>query len=188
MVQRSCLVFAVFVAVTISVSAQQPAVTQLERVTVAEVEVRAGPTLKFPATGKLQLGDSVRVRGRKDDFLEIDPPAGSLSWVSAALVSQINPATLIVQGESETLLRVGSALVRQPLPVELSKVKPGTQLFVMGQKVTFENGEWWPIRPISGESRYIPASAIALPAPGASASARTITGKNASSGSTSEKE
>jgi len=170
---------------------QQPAATtQLERITVEEVEVRAGPSTQFPTTAKLRLGDMVRVRSRDAGWLAIEPPAGSLSWVPAEHVNRLNGTnTLVLQGDEEVSLRVGGALVRQPLPVKGPTAKPGTQFYLMGDKIVFESTDWWPIQPLKEESRYLPASAIALPAPGASASARTTNTTTTGTGSsTADKE
>ncbi|MFL5340298.1 MAG: hypothetical protein ACJ8F7_09110 [Gemmataceae bacterium] len=147
-----------------AVSAQQS--PQSVPITADEVEVRAGGSPLFPATGKLRRGDTVYVRASKDGWLEIVPPAGSLSWVNAESVDLlVGTRTLAVKADPAAQVRVGNAQVPAPLLVDAHvALEKGAQVFAVAEKpVKAEKGDWWPIQPVTGEVRYIPASAIASP-------------------------
>src|SRR5438105_10402631 len=78
-----------------------------ERIARPQVEVRAGPSEKFPITATLQLGDPVHVRGpaANPGWMEIVPPAGSYSWISHLMIQQVAgaPQTVFVVGDDVPL-------------------------------------------------------------------------------------
>src|SRR5262249_36678048 len=137
--------------VAIPVAAQTP---QDGRITLPEVEVRAGASPKFPVTGKLRMGDMVQVKQKVNDYLEIVPPAGSLSWIPDRLVKQVTPNALELV-VPEAPVRYGAAASAAPLEIESRAVraKQGSRLVIRGEKVTYDRSAWWPIEPIPGESR-----------------------------------
>src|SRR5262245_42771044 len=100
------------------------------------VEVRAGPSEKFPITATLQMNDVVYVRPTVPNvgWLEIVPPTGSFSWIPDRMVKQIPNASHVLfvlgDGDDNVPLRVGGSGFSFPLDKEANvKVKRGTQLF-----------------------------------------------------------
>src|SRR5262245_26117050 len=156
------------------------ATTQSARIQRARVEVRAGPSEKFPITTTLQLGDVVYLRATSPNngWLEIVPPTGSISWIPDRVVQPVgNPAQTLAVVPDEVPLRVGGSGFSFPLDVEANvKVKNGAILYVRGEKVIHEKAAWWPVAPARGESRYILAEAITAPAV---ASAKVTPGNSA---------
>ena len=155
------LILPVFLAAAAGAQQPQPALISAD-----EVEVRAGASPQFPVTGKVRRGDKVFIRATRDGWLEIVPPAGSLSWINAESVDLLaGTRTLVVKADPAAQVRVGNA--ESPVPVLADArvvLEKGSQVFaVTDQTVKAEKGEWWPIRPVAGEARYIPASAIAAP-------------------------
>lgn len=156
-------VAAAVVAATVA-NAQPP---KSALVTVKEVEVRSGPSDRFPPTAKLSQNDRVEIRraAQNAGWLEIVPPPGSFSWVNAkdvqAAPNESGRTTLTVSA-FETELRAGAAGNGQPLSVRVSVLRQSTKLIARGPKVNvaIEKSEWWPVECISEESRYIPASAV----------------------------
>jgi hypothetical protein len=138
---------------------------QSARITADEAEVRAGPTPKFPVTGKLRLGDAVRVRSAKEGgWLEIEPPPGSMSWISDLVVQPLEGGrTLVVLGDADVDVFAGRTVAVAPMDAIVARLKRGTQLYALGDKVEHNHAQWWPIRPVAGEARYILATSIERP-------------------------
>jgi hypothetical protein len=147
--------------------AMAQSVPEAARITLPEVEVRAGASPQFPVTGKVRMGDTVQIKGRVGGFLEIVPPAGSLSWIPDRLVKQMAEANALELVVDEAPVRYGSGALHGPLEIDSrnAKVKRGARLTIRGEKVTHNGAVWWPIEPIPGESRFIPAEAVAPSAP-----------------------
>lgn len=158
------LVLLSVVLIPMSASAQQPTPAFIS---VKEVEIRAGASDKFPATGKLLQNDRVLIKreANSGQSLEIVPPPGSFSWVREKHVQTGPPEngreTLLTTVE-ETELRAGAEGKNEPLPCGTIKVKKGTKLIARGPKVNvaIEREAWWPVECLPDESRFIPASAI----------------------------
>jgi hypothetical protein len=130
-------------------------------VVVPEVEVRSGPSDKFYATSKLRQGDRVRLVDSKDpNWLAIQPPAGSFSWIQDRFLERHSGPYAVVLG-SDVPVRIGSALVNTPPNVEQVKVQRGTPVVILSTRGAADTGgTWLPIEPPTQEVRYIPANAV----------------------------
>ncbi|HEV3142737.1 MAG TPA: hypothetical protein VGZ47_02515 [Gemmataceae bacterium] len=172
-----------------------PTGPKAERILVAEVEVRSGPSANFPATGKLKQGDSVQVKGDADSspgWLEIVPPPGSISWVSDDALEPAAPSSngkrIVKVKKADTPIRTGTVLGQPPVepPVERCKVPAGTLVTVLGEKISLPHNEnLWPIEPVANDSRYIPKSAI-QPPPAPVVNATPTAKSNASASNSSD--
>ena len=131
-------------------------------INVPEVEVRAGPTSKYYATGKLKLGDRVWVQGaaKEAGWLAITPPAGSFSWINAKLVRQTDERTGFVEAETGAMLRPGSSVTDVMPDVESVKIPCGSLVTILGKAATSEGNTWLPIHSWLTEVRYIPGEAV----------------------------
>lgn len=134
-------------------------------VTVPEVEVRSGPSINYYATGKLRLGQKVRVLEEKDGgWLAIEPPDGSFSWIEAGVLGKVTGVSAVVM-PPEVPVRAGSAVSERPPDVVTAKLPSGSQVMILGEAKTAEDGtKWLPIKP-QKEVRYIFKGAVKTPAP-----------------------
>src|SRR5262245_34656253 len=87
-----------------------PPATAVMTITVAEVEVRSGPSNELYPTSKLRFGDKVEViRGSSEKhpgWLAIKPPTGSFSWIQSTLVGTRTNGTAYVNPNLMTLVPV----------------------------------------------------------------------------------
>lgn len=129
----------------------------------AEVVLRAGPSDKFPDTGTLPRGAKLVVEGEEAGWLRVLAPHGSVSWVPIAFV-EFDPGRPVPQNvlvAAEVTLAPGKVGLPQPLQeIRKAKVPEGTILTVIGQKVSFDNKQWYPVAPPPGDYRYVPKSAV----------------------------
>jgi hypothetical protein len=148
--------------------ADAPAHTE-STITAPEVEVRSGPSPKFYPTTKLHQGDRVRIVEHKEgDWLAIEPPAGSFSWINQRMIDfkEGSPTALVMA--SDTPVLIGSTLTNEEPSVQaLVKLQRGTQLVILSRRMAYksDSSAWLPIQPTPQEVRYIPASAVAQSAP-----------------------
>jgi len=129
----------------------------------AEVLLRAGPSDKFPDTGTLPRGTRVVVEAEDAGWLAVTAPPGAVSWVPIAFVDfdTSRPTPQNVMAQAEITLAPGKVGLPQPLQeVRKTKVPEGTILTVIGQKVTFDNKQWYPVAPPPGDVRYLPKTAV----------------------------
>jgi hypothetical protein len=137
------------------------------RVNAPGTDVRSGPSSdpKLYPTDKLAAGEIVEVvRDRGDGWLEIKPPSRSFSWINARFLKQLGPNVWAVVADESSPVPVyyGSALLNQPPSVESTKVKRGSQVFVIGPSRDGKDlGPLLPIEPPPAEVRYIRAGAVA---------------------------
>lgn len=134
-----------------------------QRIMVAEVEVRSGPSLSYYPTSKLRQNEPVVVLGPASQdprWLRIEPPRGSFSWIEERYVRREGIYAYVTEGEEVPVL-VGSALVDKKPTVEGAKVKKGTLLVVVGEPLSDGTSRWLPIQPTEHEVRYLPAEAVA---------------------------
>ena len=147
---------AIFAGVT---AAEEPATIREMTVTVPEIEVRCQPGEKVYATSKLRKGDRVLVRREEaGDWLAIEPPRGSFSWINNRLIQRYGSYGRVT---TEAPVRVGSSVTKEPPSVEQVKLDPGTQVIILGNPMVAGDGStWWPIKPPAREARFIPKSAV----------------------------
>lgn len=129
----------------------------------AEVLLHAGPSDKFPDTGKLTRGAQLVVEGEESGWLKVQAPPGSVSWVPNSFVDfdPTRPVPQNVVVSDEVTLAPGRVGLPQPLnEIRKAKVPAGTILTVIGQPVTFDNKKWYPVEPPPGDGRYLPKSAV----------------------------
>lgn len=134
-------------------------------VTVAEIEVRSGPSSdpKFYPTSRLRQGDRVQVlKEEEGGWLAIKPPNGSFSWINTRFIELSAQQTSAQVLGDDVVVRIGSELVNTEPTVEAKvKLKRGTQVVVLDtRKVYTSDGGWLPIAPTPEEVRYIPANAV----------------------------
>lgn len=159
--------------------AQAPTKLRSETIRVPEAEVRAGPSSQYPATGVLHRGAQIWIKGdATNDFLEIAPPPGSVSWIPRAVIEPFGPmsgarqAFRVVGERSDGKVPVlpGSIETNGPLEVMDRRldIERGTQGYLIGRSIkpTWDTREWFPILPLPGESRFISKSAITEPSAG----------------------
>ncbi len=125
-------------------------------ITSAEVEVRGGPSLRFPVTGVLRAGHRVEVLGTEGDFLKITPPEGSFSLIARDAVQRRGDAGLVAKEGVESLV---AGVDGKPTSTRGVPLPRGAQVIIVGE--VMENGEaFYRIQPHAGELRFIPASAV----------------------------
>jgi len=139
-------------------------------VTVPEAEVRCGPGKGFYVTSKLRQGEQVVVlRECKTDknWLEIEPPAGSFSWIKSVFVKITRElpkcaiARVVADPDSPVAVLAGSNFHKEKPNVEAAKVSRGTQVVILDRNPNDpETLGWLPIEPTPQEVRYIPADAV----------------------------
>jgi uncharacterized protein YgiM (DUF1202 family) len=129
-----------------------------------DTEVRSGPSTSFYATSTLKRGDKVKVLGAvpsQPGWLQIEPPAGSYSWVEAKnLKYDVNQRYWRVI--TPTSIRPGSEMPNFTGPsVELpTKLPQGAIVFARSEVKNAGGESWLAIYPYLGEVRYIPATAV----------------------------
>jgi len=136
-----------------------------------KVQVYSGPGPGFYATGELSVNSRVEVIGpspKNAAFLEIKPPRGSFGWVNALYVKvrKLPDGTLtgVVEHTDDNTSSVpvlaGSEVVELKPNVEVAKLARGTQVVIVGQAKTADDGVWLPIEATPQEVRYIPSDAV----------------------------
>jgi hypothetical protein len=173
------------------VAADEPLYTA---VITQDAEVRSGPGFgaELIVTNRLHRGEVVQVtRERPDGWLEILPPAGSVSWISTRFLKRIAERqanwAVIAPQDARIPVFVGTSLrLEGPLTVAPpeGRVVQGTQVRGLGEPQAGEGGQWLPIEPPPGERRYIRADLVsrsAAPASGVTVSASPPVGTNGNS-------
>ena len=112
------------------------------------VYVRSGPSDSYYPTTKLSKGDRVTVRGTKFNYLKIEPPAGSFSYVGKAYVERHGDGR---KGRVNTAanVRTGSELNSMKTTVQ-TKLEPGSEVTIQG-----EQEEYFKIDPPPGAYLYV---------------------------------
>lgn len=142
-------------------------------IVVDSVVLRAAPKPDAADTGRLVRGATVTVhRAEGDDWLAIQPPAGSRSWISHLFVDGVKPNAPFPQNgtvvaDREVRLAAGHPDLDKPLDVRKTAIPDGTLVKVLGAKVKADDGTswWYPIEPPADDFRYIPKSAVKLTGP-----------------------
>lgn len=159
----------------------------LAKVKVNAASVRGTAGEHSPETGKLDLGTLVTVVSAEgNDWLAIQPPAGSISWVSWALVEPQAKAdadgklpprfNAVVTPDDGAAIRAGAVGENKPLAVQKTKLPKGTVVQVIGAKVKVKaDGDdletsWYPIIAPKDDLRFVRRDAVewtgSAPAPG----------------------
>jgi hypothetical protein len=138
-------------------------------ITAQQADVYCGPGTNYYATIRLNGGERIVVLGeskRQPGWLEILPPRGSFSWIDARYVKTvpgIDKIGVVDTGDPKTTVPVcpGSNVVGAQRNVESARVSHGTQVVLLNNQPTPDNGtNWYPIAPAVSEVRYIPADAV----------------------------
>jgi hypothetical protein len=150
----------------------------LGRVKVQQAVVRCAPGDQSPETGKLEFGSYVTVVAKEgNDWLCIQPPPGSISWVNWALVEpqkrnpndQLAPpfnAVISIEKGASALIRAGKIGDDKPLSAQRTKLPNGTIVQVIGNKKKLlldgdsTETNWYPIAAPADDFRFIRRDAV----------------------------
>ncbi|AMV25761.1 hypothetical protein VT84_15295 [Gemmata sp. SH-PL17] len=162
-----------FVVLSAAHATAQPGVYK-GTITDPEVKLRAGGSDQYPDTGTLRQGTPVVVEKEEGNWLAITAPQGSISWVQVQFIqdtqkdqppeSRTSPRSVFVETDTDVdvTIATGKVGLAQPLQIRRVKLPPGTELFVIGQSVTFSGKTWYPILPPHGDVRWVPKTAVRL--------------------------
>ena len=139
-----------------------------------DVEVRSGPGQSYYATGRLGVGDRVRViRHDRGGWMAVEPPAGQFSYVRVEHVRSADGLTGVVDlpanddgSPGRTVVRIGSA-VSDDSAMSSRQLPVGERVVILGRKiVTTDAGEveMYKIEPPEREYRWIKGDFVG-PAP-----------------------
>lgn len=153
--------------------AQAPA-QQLGTVTAAEVTLRATPKAEAPDAGQLFRGTDVIVHHAEgDDWLAIQPPPGTISWINHRFVA-VNkdkgfPQNAVVNSDGEVKIAAGKAGVNKPLETRKTSLPDGSIVRVLGAGVKSDEDQsvWYPIQPLKDDFRYVPKAMVQVSGPAA---------------------
>lgn len=147
-------------------------------VKVGSVSVRCGPSEQMAVCGTLEQGAEVIAHHAKGtDWYAIQPPAGSLSWISQLNVelkrkpgeaADTFPVDAVVNALDSGEVKIAAGMMgeRKPLNVQRTKLPSGTLVRIVGPKVKIDGDDsqtgWYPILPPRDDFRYVPKSALEL--------------------------
>lgn len=148
--------------------AQQSPYPATATIMLSQVDVSSGPGQQYYATSRLRSGDRVIVLGeskKAPGWMEILPPTGSFSWISAQYVKVIpgvDKIGIVDAGDAKGSVPVmpGSTVVNKEPNVEIARVANGAQIFLLDRPSATSAGSWYPIVPVATEIRFVPAEAI----------------------------
>ena len=116
--------------------------------TTGGVFVRSGPSDNYYPTTKLEKGTQVKVVGIKYQWLKIEPPEGSFSYVGKAFVDRHGDGKA-GRVNNPANVRAGSALNQMKTTIQ-SKLDPGADVKILG-----EEDEYYKIEPPAGAYLFI---------------------------------
>lgn len=166
--RRTALAPTVLLLVTAPAVAQP--VQSLARVRVGSAAVYSGPGEQMPKCGTVEMGYVVVVdHPEGGDWLAVQPPVGSLSWINHVHLQlhapaegrPAYPANAVVHSDGEVKLAAGQYGDAKPMNVRRTKIPDGTVVKVVGPKVRAtaegDGGEssWYPIIPPRDDFRYV---------------------------------
>jgi len=132
-------------------------------VTADVLDVYDAPGAAAMRTGRLARGSRVRVRGEEGDWLAIEPPKGSFSWIEETAIQETDDGRARVRVDRATV-RPGSPGARLPGPpgVELGR---GQAVVLLDRRpLTIRQGArartWRAIAAPKAESRYVRADGV----------------------------
>ncbi len=165
-------------AVTLCAAASGQTQSTLAVVKVGSVSVRCGPSEQMAVCGTLEQGAEVIAHHAEgSDWYAIQPPAGSLSWISQINVelkrkpgeaADTFPVDAVVNALDSGEVKIAAGMMgeRKPLNVQRTKLPSGTIVRIVGPKVKIEGDDsqtgWYPILPPRDDFRYVPRSALEL--------------------------
>ena len=165
-------------AVTLCAAASGQTQSTLAVVKVGSVSVRCGPSEQMAVCGTLEQGAEVIAHHAEgSDWYAIQPPAGSLSWISQLNVelkrkpgeaADTFPVDAVVHAldSGEVNIAAGMMGERKPLNVQRTKLPTGTLVRIVGPKAKRDADDsqtgWYPILPPRDDFRYVPRSALEL--------------------------
>ena len=146
---------------------------QVGQVVGPAVVARSGPGDRMPDTGPVPAGTPVVVVGMQGDWVEIEPPAGAVSWMryvqlfdpdapSGPTAGGVWDAVVNPDGAAPVEVAVGRPGLNRPLDVRRITVPAGTVVRVTGPFVEYDGVKWYPVVPPAGDVRYLPKSAVEL--------------------------
>lgn len=112
------------------------------------VFVRSGPSDSYYPTTKLPKGTQVKVVGMKFQYLKIEPPPGSFSYVGKAYVERRGDGS-VGRVTTAANVRTGSELNSMKTTVQ-TKLDPGTDVKILG-----EQDEYYKVEPPPGAYLYV---------------------------------
>jgi uncharacterized protein YgiM (DUF1202 family) len=137
-------------------------------INVDSVYIRSGPGEGYYPTGELPKGAKVTVVGIKFDWLKIQPPDGSYSYVGSVFVDKSADATTGKINRNDVNIRAGSTINAMKTTVQ-TRLNQGDTVQIIGKE-----DEYLKIKPPTGAYLYInkqfvtiarPAMATNPPAP-----------------------
>jgi len=144
----------------------------LATVMAPEVVVRASPKIDGADTGILFRDTTIIVDHLEgDDWVAIQPPQGSLSWVNHLFVevdkNKPFPQNAVVSHSGTIKLAAGKIGVNKPLETRKATIPDGSIVRILGAGVKSEDDQsiWYPIQPPADDFRYLPRSSIQLAGP-----------------------
>lgn len=137
-------------------------------VTAATLDVYDSPGGPGLRTGRLRRGNLVRVRREQGEWLAIDPPAGSFSWIDAKAIREAADGRAKVIAD-RVPVRPGSPGAHLPGPPGCT-LERGESVRLLGRRpLTLGKGAaartWLAIAPPPEEVRYVRASGVEPPEP-----------------------
>ena len=145
-------------------------------VKVGSVSVRCGPSDQMAVCGTLEQGAEVIAHHPEgNDWWAIQPPAGSLSWISQINVelkrrpgeaTDTFPVDAVVNALDSGDVKIAAGMMgeKKPLNVQRTKIPSGTLVRIVGPRVTLDaDGSqtgWYPILPPRDDFRYVPRTAL----------------------------
>lgn len=137
-------------------------------VILPEIQMRAGASWQYPATGKLKKGEQVVVHHEDGAWVAVLPPPGAVSWINHRFLGEFDPN---LTGKQNALIMADAVEVRVgqekggPLTVAQVKLPRGTIVEVVGAKMREDNTTWYPVTPPEGEYRWLPKEALGTASP-----------------------
>ena len=146
-----------------------PALNPTAMLVLMQVDVYSGPSnTAFYPTSQLRGGERVIVLGesaKQPGWVQILPPAGSFSYIDARYVKTfpgVEKIGVVIAGDASGTASVmpGSVFPGRDPNVESARVKPGTQVVILGPPVSAIGSSLYPIAPVANEVRYLPMDAV----------------------------
>lgn len=137
----------------------------------ADTILRGSPKADGPDAGSFPRGTTVIVHHEEGDWLALQAPRGSVSWISHLFLEFPDktpnagfPKNAVVRSEGEVKLAVGKPGHPKPLDARKTAVPEGTIVLAIGPAVKSDSdgSTWYPIVPPEDDFRYVPKSAVQL--------------------------